>query len=137
MKIIHKARDDDTDRPPAEQGKWNAIVRKDYLDFVCNDAGEVLDVTRDTADYITSLRSGKWKRVVPEAGVYPTTTEARNDAIIRAEARIREKDYDLLENCEYFVTQVLTGTGQSRQFMNVVGQAVGSAGASVGSLFLP
>ena len=47
---------------------------------------------------------------------YPEKDEEKEAAVERARASIGKGDYDVLgNNCENFVTEVLTGKGRSRQ----------------------
>ena len=68
----------------------------------------------DTANLFPDLEAGNW-RVINHPD-YPKTDDEKKAAVECARASIRKGDYHLLfNNCEHFVTEVLTGKGRSRQ----------------------
>ena len=98
------------------------------------------DINRDgdfltgNKDYYRQLAKGYWYLVKDSR--YPVNEEEADDAWRRAEARRGEKEYNLLfNNCEHFVTEILTGQGSSEQVEALLeSAAASSAGSSGGSL---
>ena len=80
-------------------------MRKDVFKFDTNKGGAFL---KGNKDYYNRLAQGDWYLVKDSR--YPVNEVEADDAWRRAEARIGEKEYNLLfNNCEHFVTECLTG----------------------------
>lgn len=110
------------------------------MNFFYNQRYSEVNVNEDKSDeYLQARFSGKWNYVIP--GENSTKTrEEKEDAVRRAEKRVKETACDLYKNCEYFVTEVLTGKGESKQFKGVVGSGIlvsSRALGSIGSFGLP
>jgi len=81
-----------------------------------NDKGELTDlhILSDEGKMLENCKKGKIFRVKRDS--YPTSIKERISARKRAEARVGELSYKAsLNNCEHFVTEVLTGKATCRQ----------------------
>ena len=106
-------------------------MRKDVFKFDTNKGGAFL---KGNKDYYNRLAQGDWYLVKDSR--YPVNEEEADDAWRRAEARIGEKEYNLVSNnCEHFVTEILTGQGSSEQVEALLESSAASSTLGVSSAF--
>lgn len=95
------------------------MVKETVIKFEKQTSGGWKQIGGDYDGYFESLMKGEWQRVVDFG--YPQDEEKRDDAVTRARQKIGQGEYHFLfNNCEHFVTRMLTGQGISDQLNRVV-----------------
>lgn len=101
-------------QPDNEQSDDWAVVEEDLLVFQRDASSCKFELIKDPCNYFDLLERGKWWQI--DHPKYPKHEYDRDEAVHRARQRRGEREYNIVSNnCEHFVTEILTGSKRCDQ----------------------